>query len=48
MQGLMDSGVSIHALLAECDDLSTAARGLPRVSIHALLAECDTGSNLGG
>ena len=33
--------VSIHALLAECDDLADINTFLERVSIHALLAECD-------
>ena len=33
--------VSIHALLAECDDMSRAILGRLDVSIHALLAECD-------
>ena len=33
--------VSIHALLAECDDLQCHRRNLYPVSIHALLAECD-------
>ena len=33
--------VSIHALLAECDELSGIRRRVLRVSIHALLAECD-------
>ena len=34
-------GVSIHALLAECDGAGRDFRGLVLVSIHALLAECD-------
>ena len=34
-------GVSIHALLAECDQHLQAARRPFDVSIHALLAECD-------
>ena len=34
--------VSIHALLAECDELSGIRRRVLRVSIHALLAECDS------
>ena len=33
--------VSIHALLAECDAVSTYENALDEVSIHALLAECD-------
>ena len=33
--------VSIHALLAECDIVSTAPVRMTVVSIHALLAECD-------
>ena len=33
--------VSIHALLAECDDITDIHRFLRTVSIHALLAECD-------
>ena len=36
-------GVSIHALLAECDWLVVNMIELVRVSIHALLAECDPG-----
>ena len=35
------SRVSIHALLAECDPSTAAARSSMWVSIHALLAECD-------
>ena len=34
-------GVSIHALLAECDAAIAHAQGAAEVSIHALLAECD-------
>ena len=34
--------VSIHALLAECDQYDRADLNLFLVSIHALLAECDT------
>ena len=33
--------VSIHALLAECDELGAWCTYDPEVSIHALLAECD-------
>ena len=33
--------VSIHALLAECDELGAQTDNLTGVSIHALLAECD-------
>ena len=33
--------VSIHALLAECDERETGGRMVAGVSIHALLAECD-------
>ena len=33
--------VSIHALLAECDDVAIEGYGSTFVSIHALLAECD-------
>ena len=33
--------VSIHALLAECDNDPGKAERLKKVSIHALLAECD-------
>ena len=33
--------VSIHALLAECDDRQEGAIDYAPVSIHALLAECD-------
>ena len=33
--------VSIHALLAECDFITSALAVLVMVSIHALLAECD-------
>ena len=35
------SGVSIHALLAECDITERAEISEAMVSIHALLAECD-------
>ena len=35
------SGVSIHALLAECDPMSEDIYFRHGVSIHALLAECD-------
>ena len=34
--------VSIHALLAECDFITSALAVLVMVSIHALLAECDS------
>ena len=34
-------GVSIHALLAECDPLKALTCADRKVSIHALLAECD-------
>ena len=33
--------VSIHALLAECDEARALKDSLGTVSIHALLAECD-------
>ena len=33
--------VSIHALLAECDDFRVFGQRAVEVSIHALLAECD-------
>ena len=36
--------VSIHALLAECDNTWAAASRCWEVSIHALLAECDPGT----
>ena len=36
--------VSIHALLAECDDIMDALKRACEVSIHALLAECDWGT----
>ena len=35
-------GVSIHALLTECDELADVLSGDFPVSIHALLTECDT------
>ena len=35
------SPVSIHALLAECDQTEARTRTMLKVSIHALLAECD-------
>ena len=35
------SGVSIHALLAECDNKHRREESDKEVSIHALLAECD-------
>ena len=41
------SGVSIHALLAECDARCTAKRWQLEVSIHALLAECDRSASAG-
>ena len=34
-------GVSIHALLAECDPVYGGGKVVHVVSIHALLAECD-------
>ena len=34
--------VSIHALLAECDQFNIIFYKLQEVSIHALLAECDS------
>ena len=36
-----EEGVSIHALLAECDMQSRGGIEVNLVSIHALLAECD-------
>ncbi len=36
-----EAGVSIHALLAECDAVNKPSRKTKYVSIHALLAECD-------
>ena len=33
--------VSIHALLAECDQFDKVRKSAKVVSIHALLAECD-------
>ena len=40
--GLPSPGVSIHALLAECDRVLAQVQVNSEVSIHALLAECDT------
>ena len=41
--------VSIHALLAECDDIFDGVKPEAKVSIHALLAECDSSVvSLGG
>ena len=37
----LQDGVSIHALLAECDVLVGVRLVERDVSIHALLAECD-------
>ena len=37
----IQEGVSIHALLAECDAQAWRALAHAIVSIHALLAECD-------
>ena len=37
----MVAGVSIHALLAECDIMNNRIKLNAGVSIHALLAECD-------
>ena len=35
------SGISIHALLAECDESLEQSLPNTNISIHALLAECD-------
>ena len=41
---ILPTGVSIHALLAECDGTTPGTLSKRRkVSIHALLAECDEG-----
>ena len=42
---ILPTGVSIHALLAECDDSQAPASWDYDVSIHALLAECDVIQN---
>ena len=39
---VMDTFISIHALLAESDHLWRVLRGSCRISIHALLAESDS------
>ena len=39
--GYPDSGISIHALLAESDALRVVDQGGHAISIHALLAESD-------
>ena len=40
------TSVSIHALLAECDQIDSTHVVLIPVSIHALLAECDSASSV--
>ena len=42
------AGISIHALLAESDDLRQICHDLCKISIHALLAESDIGLTCGG